>query len=778
MPLLGMPFWLKISPSSGTMKFLLCLLLGCHVSRSAGWDGDAVLDGHQASLRPTRRGMDVLHPADRRPGQRLEAPGQPASTSDRCCTGTSSPTRWHSADSSPSISCGIGLQPHPANLAHCSWGRLGSMDRNLSLWEQQASSRTCTTSSSSTRPEAENDECARPRRRWRLQCGRGGHEGKVVPELPTGDGRLAYGGGRTLHRTTFSPSSTHQHTRHSPLHGLRHLRALRPEGSKSIEVPDTRVDGQWLHDQGVARAGIICPVAGMLSGTTNFLDHAGRGGPFEPAFLRDADRKAHTPLPFSLALDLLSGRTCQECTLKQDPVKSKDRRKGWETSTTYMGSPSPLGFCLRHVGFGCRVLASSSPRACTGLAGSRVKGHPEDPCRTSGSRVSSRRHGRHYTSIGVQPQQRNIVRCWAHRLTAREKDTGTKGRKKKESSSCQRRTFSTEGSQEFPRQKREPEFETEMLQLEQWKLTVWGLAAWSSLRRKDRKGAQVHHMRIPRSPFENLSEQEERVRGCGRGEDSGRSRTPRRNILKGGTTSKEDINRKQNSKSDSTESDNLDSLDAVYDSKDLEEYKARRVFVFVHHFAGKDDPLSEAMKAHAETAGLRLKIHSVEREAGSGDLLKDKPYEDHLLWAKRGHIDIYHAGFPCGTYTRLRFRQAPGLPRPVRTKSEPYGRKSNTEAEQKECDVGTILASRVIIMAKTVANRNRPGKIQSIATLENPPPSEVEGHLSAWELRNYRRWRTLSTTRRSPQCSSTHAAMKTTYLLENVISNHNSFRAA
>lgn len=177
-----------------------------------------------------------------------------------------------------------------------------------------------------------------------------------------------------------------------------------------------------------------------------------------------------------------------------------------------------------------------------------------------------------------------------------------------------------------------------------------------------------------------------------------------------------------------------DSLDFIYDAKTLEEYKARRVFVFVHHFAGKEDPLSEAMKAHAETAGLRLKIFSVERDSGTGDLLEDKPFEDHLLWAKRGHIDAYHAGFPCGSFSRLRFRKAPGMPGPIRTKSEPYGKRTNTKAEQRECDRGTIMASRAITMAKTVANRNRPGKIQSIATLENPPPSGVEEHLSAWEL--------------------------------------------
>ena len=114
--------------------------------------------------------------------------------------------------------------------------------------------------------------------------------------------------------------------------------------------------------------------------------------------------------------------------------------------------------------------------------------------------------------------------------------------------------------------------------------------------------------------------------------------------------------------------------------------------------------------------------------------LQDKPYEDHLLWAKRGHVDVYHAGFSCGTFSRWRFRAARGLPGPVRTKLEPYGKEGNSAAQQEECDRGTVLASRAINMAKEVANRKRHGKIQSIATLENPPPSNVEGHLSAWEL--------------------------------------------
>ena len=76
---------------------------------------------------------------------------------------------------------------------------------------------------------------------------------------------------------------------------------------------------------------------------------------------------------------------------------------------------------------------------------------------------------------------------------------------------------------------------------------------------------------------------------------------------------------------------------------------------------------------------------------------------------------------------RLRFRVAKkDMPGPVRTKQEPYAKKDSTEAEQRECDRGTIMVSWAITMAKTVANRDRPGKIKSIATF-------VE-HLFAWAV--------------------------------------------
>jgi hypothetical protein len=172
----------------------------------------------------------------------------------------------------------------------------------------------------------------------------------------------------------------------------------------------------------------------------------------------------------------------------------------------------------------------------------------------------------------------------------------------------------------------------------------------------------------------------------------------------------------------------------------LEDYYNKRVFVFVHHYAGPNDPLSAAMRGEAARRGIKLKVVSVEKEAGTGNLLDPEPYNTHLRWAARGYIDAYHAGFPCSTFSRLRHRAAEGLPGPVRSKEEPYGLKENTPRQQESCDVGTILASRSIDIASKVAESRRLSTVPAIATLENPPPSTVEGHLSAWELPEMRKF--------------------------------------
>ena len=101
--------------------------------------------------------------------------------------------------------------------------------------------------------------------------------------------------------------------------------------------------------------------------------------------------------------------------------------------------------------------------------------------------------------------------------------------------------------------------------------------------------------------------------------------------------------------------------------EELKAHLKHRTFVFVHHFSGAKDVLGEAVMAEAKEQGVRVTVVSVDthleggvgRAALDGDLSKDRPYLDHLKLAKDGCVDLYHAGFPCTTFSR----QIQGEPR-------------------------------------------------------------------------------------------------------------------
>ena len=166
----------------------------------------------------------------------------------------------------------------------------------------------------------------------------------------------------------------------------------------------------------------------------------------------------------------------------------------------------------------------------------------------------------------------------------------------------------------------------------------------------------------------------------------------------------------------------------------IAKYIKQRRFRFLHHFAGPRDPLGAEIHRIAKKKGLNVEVISAERDWGQ-DLCADEPYNTHLRWAREGLIDGFHAGFPCSTFSRLRFREAAGLPGPVRTRAEPYGKASNNEAQQRECDRGTVMLARSTQLAEEVMRSPTTSIVVKPTSLENPPPSEVEGHLSAWGMK-------------------------------------------
>ena len=74
------------------------------------------------------------------------------------------------------------------------------------------------------------------------------------------------------------------------------------------------------------------------------------------------------------------------------------------------------------------------------------------------------------------------------------------------------------------------------------------------------------------------------------------------------------------------------------------------------------------------------------------------------------------------------------MPPPLRSKTFPYGLPGLSHQQKDDCNMGTILMARAVGMVDTIHRAARCTKVPSFATLENPPPSEHEEHISAWHM--------------------------------------------
>ena len=147
----------------------------------------------------------------------------------------------------------------------------------------------------------------------------------------------------------------------------------------------------------------------------------------------------------------------------------------------------------------------------------------------------------------------------------------------------------------------------------------------------------------------------------------------------------------------------------------------------------RTDMLRNMVMKEAERRGIKVVVASRDIETGA-DLLADKPFGNDLIEAKKGSIDAYHSGFPCTTYTRLRWNPKEGYPGPVRSKSKPYGLDDLNAKRRKEVDDGTLMMARSVFMGKAIMDFDWDSAFPSVVTLENPPPSDHPEHISAWEM--------------------------------------------
>ena len=114
------------------------------------------------------------------------------------------------------------------------------------------------------------------------------------------------------------------------------------------------------------------------------------------------------------------------------------------------------------------------------------------------------------------------------------------------------------------------------------------------------------------------------------------------------------------------------------------------------------------------------------------DLTSSETFDGIDQSIEDGDWDGVHSGFPCSSFSMVRWRQAQGGAPPVRSAFHIYGLPGNTEGMQKEADAGTLMAVRSTWAHKKQVETCRRRQVPPCTTLENPPGNENSG--SAWML--------------------------------------------
>ena len=173
--------------------------------------------------------------------------------------------------------------------------------------------------------------------------------------------------------------------------------------------------------------------------------------------------------------------------------------------------------------------------------------------------------------------------------------------------------------------------------------------------------------------------------------------------------------------------------DVLKKSSSFAEFRSQRVFQFLHLFSGQPDVLGEVITEVCHRENLRVGITSIDRDHEKRfDLMADQPFGDIMDDIRGGLYDGAHAGFPCGSFSMVRYR--PGGPAPVRSLAHIYGLPTNSTSQQREADRGTVLACRALQAVGEQVQSQRLRRIPDAGTLENPPGSDTQAEGPAWKL--------------------------------------------
>ena len=589
-----------------------------------------------------------------------------------------------------------------------------------------------------------NEVCKHPGsgRRFRICGGERIPKAGMVADLCQPDRRLADGAGRSHHRATVGPAQE-AHDEAMPLCRLRGVPAIWKESASSAALQDLCHDTEWLLHEGTSRSKRNRPVESIFPGVPHCSPDVERGDDGNGGSLRVLYREAGQALQGVLALGSPSRRAGPFRAHAETEGGSGDGHRVGGEGTCYVEPRQSLGGAVQETSQGLRLLGRTSASPCKRLACPRLEGKTthalRSHCREQHPGWSSRTEGRD----GGPERSSRAVEEVGKRTPSRSQEKEVSGN----GGQGQRH----EGKGQGQRQRQT----SSLLCLEQQQ---WGLC-WTPSRirlpRKGRKRTPMHGLWISWTPLAPMRPEgkliEELKKDWARRDKNdkakvhdipimvwGRSRSRRRSDGKDQTNQDGDERRgggRKRRRSKGREDKTDDEPKAEFNGKlmTLEVYTMKRRFNFLHMYAGVRDPLCKAIDEEAKRHRMKVSLFSAEKENGV-DLLEEEPYLDFLKKAKEGFWDGMHSGFPCTSFSRLRWREAEGYPGPVRSKSHPYGLPGLSTYRQAEADEGTLHASRSVHMADKIISSRPEDKLRPFATLENPPPTDHAEHLSAWEL--------------------------------------------
>ena len=98
---------------------------------------------------------------------------------------------------------------------------------------------------------------------------------------------------------------------------------------------------------------------------------------------------------------------------------------------------------------------------------------------------------------------------------------------------------------------------------------------------------------------------------------------------------------------------------ALEKSRNFDEFRKSRPFRFLHLFSGERDQLGESVRKEAKRARLEIYVESLDRKTDSELNLADpKLYDKIEKSIGDGEWDGFHSGFPCGSFSRVRWRES------------------------------------------------------------------------------------------------------------------------